>query len=192
MTTDRPLQYLATLYRDTPSAANAVAYAGIVRDRSLRRQLLAICTDLHRIAWPTHQPVSLDGAQALVMALGERSAIGGLVAIAALKPWADEIPTASSAAARSPESRGPGDLDAATSGLEAGRLYVVAGRPGMGKSVLGLHGGDRLRPAHPRCAGVQRRDADQRMPRPDRFRCRARGLTAACAPRSSREDDWPG
>ena len=135
------LQYLATLYRDTPSAANAVAYAGIVRDRSLRRQLLAICTDLHRIATAdAHQPVDLDGAQALVMALGERSATGGPVAIAeALKPWVDEISDRfERGGAIAGESWGLADLDAATSGLEAGRLYVVAGRPGMGKSVLGL------------------------------------------------------
>ena len=40
------LAYLGTLVRDTPTAANVRAYAGIVRERSLLRQLLKAGTDI--------------------------------------------------------------------------------------------------------------------------------------------------
>src|SRR5215470_9429729 len=40
------LAYLATLARDTPTAANARAYAELVRERSLLRQLIEAGTDI--------------------------------------------------------------------------------------------------------------------------------------------------
>jgi replicative DNA helicase len=47
------LAYLAMLAKDTPSAANIVAYANIVRDRSILRQLIHIGTDISDSAFNT-------------------------------------------------------------------------------------------------------------------------------------------
>ena len=42
------LVYLATLAKDTPSAANIRAYASIVRERSVLRSLMRVGTDISR------------------------------------------------------------------------------------------------------------------------------------------------
>lgn len=47
------LAYLSTLARDTPSAANIVAYANIVRDRSVLRQLIHVGTEISDSAFST-------------------------------------------------------------------------------------------------------------------------------------------
>jgi replicative DNA helicase len=47
------LAYLGMLAKDTPSAANIVAYANIVRDRSVLRQLIHVGTDISDSAFTT-------------------------------------------------------------------------------------------------------------------------------------------
>ena len=47
------LAYLSVLAKETPSAANIVAYANIVRDRSVLRQLIHIGTDISESAFNT-------------------------------------------------------------------------------------------------------------------------------------------
>ena len=69
------LPYLATLARDTPSAANIRAYADIVRERSVLRQLIRVGTD---IAGRAYQPEGrsskelLDEAEREVFAIAEQ------------------------------------------------------------------------------------------------------------------------
>mgnify|MGYP001819592478 CR=1 FL=1 len=47
------LAYLGRLAKETPTAANIVAYADIVRERSVLRQLIAIGTDIARSGFNT-------------------------------------------------------------------------------------------------------------------------------------------
>jgi len=47
------LSYLGMLAKDTPSAANIVTYANIVRDRSVLRQLIHVGTDISDSAFNT-------------------------------------------------------------------------------------------------------------------------------------------
>jgi len=47
------LAYLGMLAKDTPSAANIVAYANIVRDRSVLRQLIHVGTEISDSAFST-------------------------------------------------------------------------------------------------------------------------------------------
>ena len=137
------LQYLATMARDTPSAANVSAYAQIVRDRSVRRQMLAAAQRIGTLAAEASDtPAALGEAQAMLLALSETSAAatrGPVLAREALRSYIEELDARHErGGAIAGEATGLEDLDRAVNGLEPGRLYVVAGRPAMGKSVLGL------------------------------------------------------
>jgi len=54
------LAYLGTLVKDTPSAANIVAYANIVRDRSVLRQLIHVGTEISDSAFSTEGRETAD------------------------------------------------------------------------------------------------------------------------------------
>ena len=54
------LAYLGMLVKDTPSAANIVAYANIVRDRSVLRQLIHVGTDISDSAFNTEGRETAD------------------------------------------------------------------------------------------------------------------------------------
>jgi replicative DNA helicase len=132
--------YLAVLARDTPSAANVLAYADLVRDYARRRSLIQLADDLAR--WARAEP---DAAAAVARA---RAALDGLdaAALGGPRPLADILPETLAAlderANRTHELSGVPtgllDLDRHLDGLAAGRLYVAAGRPGHGKSVLAM------------------------------------------------------
>lgn len=135
------LQYLATMARDTPSAANVGAYAQLVRDRSVRRQMLAAAQRIGTLAAEASDtPAALGEAQAMLLALSETSTTRGpVLAREALRSYIEELDSRHErGGAIAGESIGLEDLDRAVNGLEPGRLYVIAGRPAMGKSVLGL------------------------------------------------------
>ena len=69
------LAYLSVLAKDTPSAANIVAYANIVRDRSVLRQLIHVGTDISESAFnPEGRSTSdlLEGAEKNVFEIAEQ------------------------------------------------------------------------------------------------------------------------
>ena len=60
------LAYLATMAKDTPSAANIAAYADIVREKSILRQLISVGTEIADSAFNTEGRESrelLDAAE---------------------------------------------------------------------------------------------------------------------------------
>lgn len=135
------LGYLVQLARETPSAANVLAYAEVVRSRSQRRKLLTLADQL--AVWANAErdagKVISQMRQALD-ALDSASPQGGLRPLADILPdvLAELDQRAHRTQALLGQSTGLGDLDTLLDGLCAGRLYVVAGRPSSGKSVLGL------------------------------------------------------
>ena len=69
------LAYLATLARDTPTAANVRAYADIVRERSVMRQLIRVGGELAESAYrPEGRGVAelVDQAERAVFEIAER------------------------------------------------------------------------------------------------------------------------
>ena len=73
------LGYLGTLAQNTPSAANIKAYAAIVREKSVLRQLIHIGTEISNSAFQTEGRGSdelLDGAEKLVFQIAEQGARG--------------------------------------------------------------------------------------------------------------------
>lgn len=139
--------YIAVAQRDTPSAANVLAYARIVRDRARRRELARIGTQLQQWAFRDDSETALAKLKAAMDAVAESAGTdSGLVPIQALLSGVIEsIDQRSAGIAPKGVPTGLEDLDALIGGgLKPGLLYLIAGRPAMGKSVLGLQIAERI------------------------------------------------
>ena len=136
-----PIDYLVHLARETPSAANVLAYAGLVSSRSQRRRLLKLADQLAVWTREEHDPAKvLAKMRAALDGVAEQHPLIGLRPLADLLPdvLADLDDRAHRTQALLGRPTGLADLDRLLDGLCAGRLYVIAGRPSSGKSVLGL------------------------------------------------------
>ncbi|KPK09997.1 MAG: replicative DNA helicase [Acidithiobacillales bacterium SG8_45] len=140
------LSYLGSLANNTPSAANIVAYAKIVRERAVMRQLV---TAVGKISDSVYTPEGrnatelLDHAEQTIMDISEKGAHrkGGFQPLKSLLAGAvDRIDMLfHSDSALTGISSGFKDLDEMTSGLQASDLVVLAGRPSMGKTSLAIN-----------------------------------------------------
>ncbi|WP_335342257.1 replicative DNA helicase [Sedimenticola hydrogenitrophicus] len=140
------LAYLGRLAKDTPSAANIRAYADIVRERSVMRQLIRVGTEIADSGFhPEGRDSSelLDAAESRVFEIAEQGAKGkgGFVGIKTLLTQAvDKIETLfSQDQPITGLSTGFADLDKMTSGLQPADLVIVAGRPSMGKTTFAMN-----------------------------------------------------
>lgn len=136
--------YLIELASTTPSAANIVAYAEIVRDKSILRQGIEIGTDLVNSCFQPEGRDSLEilgGATHALTALKGNPRVGGLTPLKdGLNDWFEDL--------RARYQRGDAvtglpypwaDVNKVTHGLQPGEVTIIAGRPSMGKSIMGLN-----------------------------------------------------
>ncbi len=140
------LAYLSSLARDTPTAANVRAYADIVRERSLLRQLIRAGTDIASAVFNNDGETArelVDRAEQKVFEIAEQGFRGrqGVVAVRSLLPQIiDQIDEWHA----NPDKlrglpTGFTDFDKITGGLRPGDLVIVAGRPSMGKTTLAVN-----------------------------------------------------
>ena len=138
--------YLATMVRDTPSAANIKAYAEIVREKSILRQLIGVGTSIADAAFTAQGRSSkeiLDEAERKVFQIAEHGAKQGQ----AFKPLKNLLKVTLNHIQELSKlntsitgvSTGYHDLDEMTSGLQKGDLVIVAGRPSMGKTTFSMN-----------------------------------------------------
>ena len=140
------LAYLGTIARDTPSAANVRAYAEIIRERSILRQLVTAGGEITAAALDSKGRSAtdlVDEAERRVFEIAERGSHGrsGFVAIKDVLPQTiDRLDLLHQTPG---EIRGVPTgftlLDRKTTGLQAGDLVVIAGRPSMGKTTLAVN-----------------------------------------------------
>ena len=140
------LAYLGALANNTPSAANVVAYAAIVRERALMRNLIRVANNVANSAYnPEGRSAGelLDTAEKNIMDISEQGAgrRGSFQPIKTLLTGAvDRIDKLfRSDSPITGVSSGFADLDAMTSGLQPGDLVIVAGRPSMGKTSFAMN-----------------------------------------------------
>lgn len=137
--------YLFELAKNTPTVANISAYADIVRERAILRQLITSAGEIAELAFHPEGRDSkevLDKAENTIFKIAEQRARGqGPVDISSLLAKAtdridvlyhsDSIITGLATSFN--------DLDEMTSGLQRGDLVIVAGRPSMGKTTLAMN-----------------------------------------------------
>jgi replicative DNA helicase len=140
------LAYLASLARDTPTAANIRAYADIVRERALLRNLIRVSGEIAASAYDSEgRPAAelVDEAERRVFEIAEqgRRTGSGFVALRdVLGATIDRLDMLHQSQGKlTGVSSGYADLDRMTAGLQPGDLIVVAGRPSMGKTTLALN-----------------------------------------------------
>lgn len=126
--------FLTYLMNSAPSAVNASFYAQIVGRASKRRQLMIIADQIKALALDESQDVESIMTQSTVLVNSLDADDRGLQHIAdniGEHMWARLSPTKHTGV----ESSIP-DLQRLIRGYRAKRLYIIGGRPGMGKSSL--------------------------------------------------------
>lgn len=136
------VDYLHSLVASVPTAANATYYAEIVHQRAILRNVISAGTKIAQLGY------SADGSQAeeiVNLAQSEVYEMGagrvhqdyeaiGPVAVNAL----DQINAIQNHLVQQGVMTGFRKIDNLTQGLQPGQMIIVAGRPAMGKSTLGI------------------------------------------------------
>ncbi len=138
--------YLAELSKNTPSAANIIAYANAVKDKSVERMAIEKTSSMLELLYARNGMTTgqkLEAVQSLAMQIDDKAKSGntrGLVPFSdAMQEWMDVV---SGRLSQDPASIG------LTSGIKAldevlepkrivkGSLFVIGARPKMGKTTL--------------------------------------------------------
>ena len=140
------LAYLATLAKETPSAANIEAYANIVREKSILRQLIHSGSEIADLAYSPQgrETIQLiESAEQTVFKIADQYRRKG-TGFSAIKPLLakaiERIETLFHQDGHiTGASTGFSDFDEMTSGLQSSDLIIVAGRPSMGKTTFAMN-----------------------------------------------------
>ncbi|EOC2423775.1 SPI-7-type island replicative DNA helicase [Escherichia coli] len=135
--------YLAELSKNTPSAANIIAYARIVAEKSMLRQLQetgnALITD---VAAPDATPRTvLESAERRLFSLSQTGMLHERCEVSltsAMELALRQLEEGLNAGGMTGTPTGFDELDEMTCGLQPGDLILLAARPSMGKTALGL------------------------------------------------------
>ncbi|BAU48469.1 DNA helicase [Sulfurifustis variabilis] len=140
------LAYLGALANNTPSAANIVAYAAIVRERSVLRSLVNAATEISELAYSPDGRTAgelLDLAEKRIFDISEmggRARTGYQPIASILSATVDRIDQLyRTQGSVTGVATGFTDLDEKTSGLQNSDLIIIAGRPSMGKTTLAMN-----------------------------------------------------
>lgn len=140
------LAYLGELQVNTPSAANIVRYANVVREKRLLRDLLSVSSSISELAQAQSgmdAAERIDRAESLVYALAESVDVDERDAVMIGSVLSQVVEDVQERFDRGGEivglSTGIADLDKKTCGLQPGDLVIVAGRPAMGKTAFALN-----------------------------------------------------
>ncbi len=138
--------YLGELAKNIPSAANVVAYANIIKERAITRELIGVSNEIAEVGYsPEGRGAAeiLDLAESKVFEIAEKRTSKNegprniesvltktIDRLEALVKNNKEITGVSS---------GFTDLDKKTSGLQSSDLIIVAARPSMGKTTFAMN-----------------------------------------------------
>ncbi len=139
--------YLAELAKNTPSAANISAYADIVRERALIRDMIGVANEIADAGYDPQGRTSedlLDMAESKVFAIAEQRTNeneGPQNVDTILEKTLERIELLY----QTPQdgvtgvSTGFSDLNKKTAGLQGSDLIIVAARPSMGKTTFAMN-----------------------------------------------------
>ncbi|MBQ9686674.1 MAG: replicative DNA helicase [Oscillospiraceae bacterium] len=136
-------EYLAEIMRVTPTAANVLEYAAIVRDRALLRRLGEAADEINAMVYEGsgEAEAMLEAAERRIYNLRQGRNVGGLIPVSSVvQNVFDNLADASASGNAIPGlSTGLPDLDRVTLGLNKSELILIAARPGMGKTSIALN-----------------------------------------------------
>jgi replicative DNA helicase len=135
--------FLAEIADYEATAANVVHHARIVRDKSVKRSLISVATEIAEAGYDQVDAADrlLDSAESKIFEIGQKKAR------TAFRSLHDEMHEAldyvEALMQRGGELTGVPtgfrDFDEMTGGLQPGELVVIAARPSMGKTALALN-----------------------------------------------------
>src|SRR6059036_2535887 len=135
-----------------PAASNAAHYARIVREMATLRGLIRVGGEIQRLGFerPGETALLVDRAEQAVFDLSQSRVTQEFSHIEELLKDSFERITAlfEAGADETGVPSGFRDLDRLTSGFQPGNLVIIAARPSMGKSALGLCMGANLAVRH--------------------------------------------
>lgn len=136
--------YLASVIDITPSAANIVHYADLIKSKATLRKVIDVCGSYIEKAYDQSfedQEKFLNEFESEVFKVAERAKASGLVpARDIIKSSLEKIEELYQKKAEvTGVASGFTDLDKMTSGFQPGDLIIIAARPSMGKTALVLN-----------------------------------------------------
>lgn len=138
--------YVSQLASTTPSAANVRAYAEIVREKSVLRQLIDVGAEITSDAFSSDGRDSrelLEVAEQKVFAIADQGMRSGSTFIPIQQAIKISIEKLQELAEHEGDITGIPtgfrDFDEKTAGLQDSDLIIVAGRPSMGKTTLAMN-----------------------------------------------------
>ena len=140
---DKLDSYMAEVMRMTPTSANVLEYAAIVRDRALLRRLGETADEINKMVGEGSGEADalLEAAERKIYALRQGRNVGGLLPISGIvQNVFDNLSEAAASGNKIPGiPTGLADLDRMILGLNKAELILVAARPGMGKTSIALN-----------------------------------------------------
>lgn len=135
--------YLAELAQTVVSGANAEYYSTIVRDKSLQRSLIGVCSDIIGNCFDASRTVEtlLDESEQLVFSVSERTTGKAFKSSKELvnRVFEDLTRRMERKDQVTGVTTGYNRLDQMTAGLQPSDLIVLAARPSMGKTAFALN-----------------------------------------------------
>lgn len=138
--------YISQLANNTPSAANVGAYADIVREKSILRNLIDVGAKITSSAFAADGRESkslLEEAERLVFAIADKGTRGGSGFVSVQDTLKEAMAKIEELNAFEGDITGIPtgfqDLDRFTAGLQPSDLIIVAGRPAMGKTTFAMN-----------------------------------------------------
>ena len=133
--------YLHDLLSTVSIASNASYYAEIVREKAILRRLVEASMKIAQLGYSGQGDVNgiVDAAQQAIYSVAEGKTGEDYQPLSALMEAAlDEIEALSAHGIMAGVPTGFIELDELTNGLHPGQMVIIAARPGVGKSTLGL------------------------------------------------------
>ncbi len=135
------VEYLGKIMETVPSAANVMYYTGIIKDKMLLRETIAVASEILDDAFDESGETDekLDDAERKIFAITDKKISGSSVPIKDLISRVYELIEKRGGSHVTGLATGYYELDEKTCGLQNGEMIVIAGRPSMGKTSLALN-----------------------------------------------------